>query len=91
MSVNRKSAQRQIAPCVTEDLDLKPDDFRVLVLAWKCSAGEMCRFTRAQFVQGCRSLKADSIKALQTRLAEAVAEVMSHSDLFKSLYKFTFR
>ena len=73
------------------DLDLKPDDFRVLVLAWKCGADMMCRFTRAQFASGCRALKADSVRGLQTRLVEAVADVMANADHFKSLYKFTFR
>lgn len=28
------------------DLELRPDEFCVLVLAWKCSAEQMCRFTR---------------------------------------------
>ena len=73
------------------DLELKPDDFRVLVLAWKCGAEQMCRFTRQQFVQGCRALKADSVTGIQTRLVEAVADVMASPEKFKSLYKFTFR
>merc|ERR1712126_619905 len=51
----------------------------------------MCKFTRQEFVQGCRALKADSIRSLQLRLPEAVSELISRPDLFKSLYRFTFR
>ena len=94
-SSNNNSKEELILAYGTEalckDLELKPDDFRILVLAWKCNAEQMCRFTRQQFVQGCRSLKADSIRSLQIRLPEAVAEIMSHPELFKSLYRFTFR
>lgn len=74
-----------------KDLELRPDEFRVLVLAWKCNAEQMCRFTRAEFTDGCRNLKVDSIRAMQLRLPEVVLEVNSRPDLFKDLYRFTFR
>ena len=51
----------------------------------------MCRFTRAEFLQGCRALKADNIKSVQQRLPEAAAEALARSDLFKDLYRYTFR
>jgi len=27
------------------DLELKPDEFKVLILAWKCNAEQVCLFT----------------------------------------------
>ena len=51
----------------------------------------MCRFTRAQFVHGCRSLKgADSIKSIQLRLQEVSVDLMTRPDLFKDLYRYTY-
>jgi len=73
------------------DLELKPEEFKVLVLAWKCGAEKMCRFSRAEFFRGCRSLRADTLRGLKTRLPEAVAEVRADSAAFKDLYRFTFR
>jgi len=74
-----------------DDLELKPDDFRILIFAWKCNAEQMCRFTRAQFVHGCRSLKgADSIKSIQLRLQEVSVDLLTRPDLFKDLYRYTY-
>ena len=51
----------------------------------------MCRFTRAQFANGCRSLKgADSIKAIQGRLQEASTDLLTRPEAFKDLYRFTY-
>lgn len=73
------------------DLDLRPDEFRVLVLAWKCNLETMCRFSRAEFVSGLRALKTDSLKGLAARLPEIVTEVLEDPGQFKDLYRFTFR
>jgi len=73
------------------DLELRPDEFCVLIFAWKCNAEQMCRFTRAEFLQGCRALKADNTRSIQQRLPEAAAEVLARPDLFKDLYRYTFR
>lgn len=43
------------------------------------------------FFQGCRALKADNLRSIQQRLPEAAAEALSRPDLFKDLYRFTFR
>lgn len=51
----------------------------------------MCRFTRDEFVQGCKSMRTDSLKLIQLRLPELVKEVDSNPELFKDLYRFTFR
>ncbi|XP_012271582.1 DCN1-like protein 3 [Orussus abietinus] len=74
-----------------EDLQLSPDEFKVLVLAWKLNAEQMCQFTRQEFVTGLRSMKVDSIRGIQARLPELVQELTVNGDLFKDLYRFTFR
>ena len=35
----------------------------------------MCRFSRVEFTEGFRSLKVDSIRAMQIRLPEVVSEI----------------
>lgn len=73
------------------DLNLSPDEFRVLVLAWKFDAAQMCRFTRSEFVSGCRNMHVDSLKGIQNKLPEIANEVAQDSEKFKDLYRFTFR
>ncbi|XP_073997042.1 defective in cullin neddylation 1 domain containing SCCRO3 [Rhodnius prolixus] len=73
------------------DLGLSPDEFRVLILAWKLDAAQMCRFTRDEFVSGCRSMGVDSIKGIQAKLPEIANQVATNPDVFKDLYRFTFR
>ncbi|KAF5271222.1 hypothetical protein FQA39_LY08229 [Lamprigera yunnana] len=74
-----------------KDLQVCPDEFKVLVLAWKLNAEQMCKFTRLEFVKGLKSMRADSIKSIQTRLPEIVNEVGNDPELFKDLYRFTFK
>ncbi|XP_015123453.1 DCN1-like protein 3 [Diachasma alloeum] len=74
-----------------DDLQLSPDDFKVLVLAWKLDAEQMCQFTRQEFVNGLKLLKVDSIRGVQLRLPEVVQELTVNGDMFKDLYRFTFR
>ena len=71
-----------------QDLELRPDEFCVLVLAWKCNAEQMCRFTRTEFLQGCRALKADNLRSIQQRLPDAAAEALARNELFKDLYRY---
>ncbi|KAL1116018.1 hypothetical protein AAG570_005513 [Ranatra chinensis] len=73
------------------DLCLSPDEFRVLLLAWKFDAAQMCRFTREEFVNGCKAMCVDSLRAIQTKLPEIASQVSSNPDVFKDLYRFTFR
>ncbi|KAA0201920.1 hypothetical protein HAZT_HAZT010437 [Hyalella azteca] len=72
------------------DLDLSPDDFRVLLFAWKCEAETMCKFTRSEFVRGCKSLRSDSIKGIISKFPELQKEVQEF-DHFKNLYKWAFK
>ncbi|CAG7730409.1 unnamed protein product [Allacma fusca] len=73
------------------DLELKPEDFRVLVLAWKFGAEQMCRFTRVEFYRGMRALKTDSIQGVRAVLAAIAHDVQNDSTQFKDLYRFAFK
>lgn len=74
-----------------KDLQISPDDFRILVLAWKLQAEQMCRFTRSEFIDGLRAMRCDSIKSIQLRLPELVSELKHNDEQFKNLYRFTFK
>ena len=73
-----------------KDLDVKPDEFRVLVLAWKFDAETMCRFTRSEFVTGCKKLRVDSIWGIQSKFPEMLVEVQN-KQTFKDLYRWTYK
>lgn len=73
------------------DLQYKPEDFAVLVLAWRLDASQMCRFTKTEFIQGLHTLNADSIASIRQRLEEESLRLASDAELFKNLYRFTFR
>lgn len=74
------------------DLGYRPDDFAILVLAWRLDASQMCRFTKAEFIQGLQAMGADTIAGIRRRLEDQVAELRhgNASDQFKQLYRFTF-
>lgn len=72
------------------DLDITPDDFRILVLAWKFNAGVMCRFTRQEFTQGCKAIKVDSIAGIVAKMPELLQEVKDKST-FRTFYRWAFR
>ncbi|KAH9365399.1 hypothetical protein HPB48_022723 [Haemaphysalis longicornis] len=73
-----------------DDLGVKPEEFRVLLLAWKFNAQQMCRFSRDEFLGGCRALRADSVSAVQMRFTDLLAEARDPIR-FRDLYRFTFR
>lgn len=73
------------------DLQLNPDDFKVLVLAWKLNASQMCRFTKLEFIQGLKSMKTDSIKNIQQKLNDIINDIKRDPEQFKDLYRFTFK
>lgn len=74
-----------------DDLQLSPDDFKVLVLAWKLDAEQMCQFTRNEFINGLKKLNVDSIHLIKLRLPDVVNELCENNEMFKDLYRFTFR
>lgn len=74
-----------------QHLGYKPDDFAILVLAWQLDASQMCRFTKPEFIQGMKALNAETIIDIRLRLEHIVEKLKTDSELFKQLYRFTFR
>ncbi|XP_034049852.1 DCN1-like protein 3 [Thalassophryne amazonica] len=72
------------------DLCVDPAEFRVLVLAWKFQAVTMCRFTRKEFIEGCRAIRADSLEGICSRFPSMLLEAQGEES-FKDLYRFTFQ
>lgn len=72
------------------DLGVRPEEFRVLLLAWKFGARQMCRFSREEFLSGCRALRADSALALRARFPDMREEARDPAR-FRDLYRFTFK
>ncbi|XP_010892831.1 DCN1-like protein 3 [Esox lucius] len=72
------------------DLCVDPAEFRVLVLAWKFQAATMCKFTRKEFVDGCRAIQADSLEGIFSRFPCMLLEAQGEES-FKDLYRFTFQ
>lgn len=72
-----------------QDLGVEPTEFIVLVLAWRFQALEMCRFTREEFLNGCRRVRAHDLRSLRQRFPELIEETRSEKN-FKDLYQFTF-
>ncbi|MFT7814854.1 DCN1-like protein 3-like [Arapaima gigas] len=72
------------------DLHVDPAEFRVLLLAWKFQAATMCKFTRKEFVEGCKAIKADSLDGICARFPCLLLEAQSE-EKFKDLYRFTFQ
>ncbi|KAF4087707.1 hypothetical protein AMELA_G00073690 [Ameiurus melas] len=72
------------------DLHVDPAEFRVLVLAWKFQAATMCKFTRHEFVEGCKAIHADSVQGISQRFSAMLDDCRSEEN-FKDLYRFTFQ
>eukprot|EP00794_Sanderia_malayensis_P008878 gene8878-9828_t len=72
-----------------EDLKLDPTEFRVLLLAWKFNVSQMCRFTRKEFMHGCRSLQVDSTDSLLAKLNK-IEKDCTNLEHFRDLYRFTY-
>lgn len=72
------------------DLQVNPDEFIVLVIAWKFNAETMCKFTKEEFVSGCKGLKVDSIKGIQSKFTDLLSEVKNKQS-FKEFYKWTYK
>ncbi|GAB1610841.1 DCN1-like protein 3 [Argonauta hians] len=73
-----------------KDLDVKPEEFIVLILAWKFQAETMCCFTREEFVHGCKSLKVDSVKGIRSKFSDLLLEVQN-KQIFRDLYRWTYK
>ncbi|CAL8305215.1 unnamed protein product [Boreogadus saida] len=73
-----------------DDLRVDPAEFRVLVIAWKFQAATMCKFTRKEFVDGCKAIQADSLEGICSRFPCMLLEARGEES-FKDLYRFTFQ
>jgi len=73
------------------DLRIPPEDYRVLLFAWKTDATVMCRFTRKEFIRGFRALRCDSVSAVSSHLLEVIEEVRSSPERFHELYRWTYQ
>lgn len=54
------------------DLQYKPDEFPILVLAYCLDAMQMCCFTRHEFIQGLKQLQATTVPEIRQRLTVRV-------------------
>ncbi|CAL1540624.1 unnamed protein product [Lymnaea stagnalis] len=72
------------------DLEVKPEEFIVLILAWKFGAETMCEFSRAEFSQGCKAMRVDSLKGIQNKFPDLLNEVRD-KQVFKDLYRWTYK
>ncbi|XP_032590044.1 DCN1-like protein 3 isoform X2 [Drosophila grimshawi] len=73
------------------DLNYQPDEFAILVLAWCLDASQMCRFTKTEFIDGLHKMRADTIASIRLRLEQTIEMLVVDSEMFKQLYRFTFR
>ena len=73
-----------------DDLEVRPEEYIVLVLAWKFNAETMCKFTREQFVSGCKALRVDNIRGIQSKFSEMLTETQNKQS-FKDLYRWTYK
>jgi len=72
------------------DLNIHPENPRMLILAWKMDATVMCRFTRAEFLRGLSAMGVDTVPAMSCRLVVAAQEVRATFTSFTELYKWSF-
>ncbi|KAH8372087.1 hypothetical protein KR093_010045 [Drosophila rubida] len=73
------------------DLNYQPDEFAILVLAWCLDASQMCRFTKTEFIEGLHKMRADTIANIRLRLEQTIEMLRVDAEMFKQLYRFTFR
>jgi len=73
------------------DLGFQPEDFSILVLAWRFNVSGMCRFTREEFIGGCRRLGVDSAPMLSDKLSVISSEAVADRNTFRNLYQWSYR
>ena len=73
-----------------EDLNVRPEELKVLILAWNMRAETMCKLTCQEFMSGCRKLRVDSVRGLQARFPDMLRE-MQNKQTFKELYRWTYK
>jgi DCN1-like protein 3 len=74
-----------------KDLLIEPNDFQLLVLAWKLDAKKMCKFSKKEFINGLRdTFNVDNLNDLKLKLSLIEFDLISNQNEFKNLYKWTF-
>lgn len=72
-----------------DDLELNPEDFRVLVLAYSLGAQVMCRFTEEEFVKGCDRHGITSLESMKQAIPKLLNTVKG--SLFTEFYHWTYK
>jgi len=71
-----------------EDLNLRPNDRKVLILAHRLRAQNQCEFTKQEFTNGMIDMSCDSSAQLCQRLADYEAELTADLSKLRDLYLF---
>lgn len=71
------------------DLDISPEDFRILVLAYCLGAEVMCRFTEDEFVTGCKKLNVTDVASMKASIPTLVQSVAGSG--FPPFYRWTYK
>lgn len=71
------------------DLNISPEDFRILVLAYCLGAEVMCRFTEDEFVNGCKKLNITDVASMKASIPTLVKSVAGSG--FPPFYRWTYK
>lgn len=71
------------------DLEISPEDFRILVLAYCLGAQVMCRFTEDEFVSGCKKHDITDIRSMKAAVPNLLKCVKG--PLFAPFYRWTYK
>lgn len=71
------------------DLELDPEDFRILVLAYSLGAQLMCRFTEDEFVKGCEKHGIRDIMTMKSSIPNMLNSVQGSA--FAAFYRWTYK
>jgi DCN1-like protein 1/2 len=87
---SQNSDKIQIEGCVQllEDLNLRPNDRKVLILAQKLKAQKQCEFTKNEFLFGMIDINCESNQQLVQRLVEFENELTNDLSKLRDLYSF---
>jgi len=72
-----------------KDLELKPDDVVLPIIAWHLNAKQMGYFTKEEFVGGFKRLGLDSVEKIKAKL-DSFREELNDKEKFNSIYRFSF-
>jgi len=73
-----------------EDLNVDPDDVVILSLAYELKSPRMGQWTKQGWIEGWKSIGADSISAMKTALPRLRDQLGSDPEYFRKVYNHTF-